>query len=252
MSFCGGIVKGTLWVLNFVLFLGGLAILAAGGFMHYQIKGYEAFFEDGGSKAGIFGMAVGATVALVSFLGCCGLAKSSSCMMKTYGVLIIVLLMAEIGTGIAATIYKEEARDILTKGMKSALDKYKSETTDPATGEALVKVWDATQEGLHCCGVKDYRDWASSTGWNNTNDVPDSCCKDENAEKPLCGNGALKNPTNINTIGCEDALVTEVKENIMYVVWAGMGFGIFQLLLAIVSCVIGKRYGYYEEAQQVV
>lgn len=249
MSFCGGIVKGILWVLNFVLFLGGLAIMAAGGYMHYQIKGYEEFFQDGGSKAGIFGMAVGATVALVSFLGCCGLAKNSSCMMKTYGVLITVLLMAEIGTGIAATIYKEEARDVLTRGMKSALDKYKHNTIDPATGEALVQLWDVTQKGLHCCGVKGYEDWANSTGWNNKNDVPDSCCKEESE---LCGSGAITNQAKINTIGCEDTLVEEVKNNIMYVVWAGMGFGIFQLLLAIVSCVIGKRYGDYHEAQQVV
>lgn len=250
MGFCGSIIKSSLWILNFVLFLGGLAILAAGGYMHYKITyEYGEFFHEDASKAGIFGMAVGATVALVSFLGCCGLSKNSACMLKTYGVLVTVLLIAEIGTGIAATMYKKEAGDIATKGMMSALKKYNSDDLDMGSKLALNKVWDATQEGLQCCGVNEYSDWTQSPGWKNKQDVPDSCCKNKSE---FCGKGAITNQDAIYTVGCAPRLVEEINANVAYVVWAGLGFGLFQVLLIVVSCVIGKKYGYEYEAQQVV
>jgi len=247
MGFCGGIVKTFLFVLNFVLFLGGLLILAAGGYMHYQISSeYGAFFEEGASKAGLFGIGVGVVVTLVSFLGCCGLMKSSSCMLKAYGVMVAVLLIAEIGTGIAATLYKGQAEDILVRGMNSALDKY-SETDE--TRLYIKETWDAAQEGLKCCGVEGYNDWTKSSGWANTQDVPDSCCK---TESKGCGKGAIASPASINQVGCKDTLKDIIKSNIAYVVYVGLGLGFFQIILIIAACVIGKKMGYQEEFMQTV
>merc|ERR1711974_267318 len=113
--------------------------------------------------------------------------KSSSCMLKAYGVMVAVLLIAEIGTGIAATLYKGEAEEILTRGMKSALDKY-SEKDD--TRLYIKETWDAAQEGLKCCGVEGYADWTNSTGWASKVNVPDSCCKTESE-----GCGVMPLPT---------------------------------------------------------
>jgi len=251
MGFCGGIVKTFLFVLNFVLFLGGLLILAAGGYMHYQISSeYGAFFEEGASKAGLFGIGVGVVVTLVSFLGCCGLMKSSSCMLKAYGVMVAVLLIAEIGTGIAATLYKGQAEDILVRGMNSALDKYEAtpSETDP-TRVLIKKTWDEVQESLKCCGVESYNDWTKSTGWANNNDVPDSCCK---TESKGCGKGAIASPASINQVGCKDTLKDIIKTNIQYVVYVGLGLGLFQIILIIAACVIGKKMGYQEEFMQTV
>ena len=82
----------------------------------------------------------------------------------------------------------------MTKGMKSALDKY---NTDDDTRFYIVEAWDAVQEDLQCCGVDGYQDWAKSTGWNNQNDVPDSCCKNQTVG---CGEGTIvDNPTWSNT-----------------------------------------------------
>jgi len=251
MGFCGGIVKTFLFVLNFVLFLGGLLILAAGGYMHYQISSeYGAFFEEGASKAGLFGIGVGVVVTLVSFLGCCGLIKSSSCMLKAYGVMVAVLLIAEIGTGIAATLYKGEAEEILTRGMKSALDKYEASPSETDPTRALIKkTWDATQEGLKCCGVEGYNDWTGSTGWASKVNVPDSCCK---TESEGCGVNAIASPASINQDGCKDTLKDIIKDNISYVVYVGLGLGFFQIILIIAACVIGKKMGYQEEFMQTV
>jgi len=247
MGFCGGVVKVSLWVLNFVLFLGGVLIMAAGGYMHYQIATkYGGSFENEGSKAGYFGVAVGFVVALVSFLGCCGLAKSNSCMMKAYAVLVAVLLIAEVGTGIAAAINKGEAEDLVTKGMKSALDKY---NTDDDTRFYIVEAWDAVQEDLQCCGVDGYQDWAKSTGWNNQNDVPDSCCK---AMTKGCGARSSIDQSNIYTVGCKAVLIQTIKDNRSYAVYAGLGFGLFQIILIIAGCAVGKKMGYDDDFRQAV
>ena len=60
--------------------------------------------DNRGSKAGIAIAVLGALIALVSFLGCCGLCKKSAGMVKLYGICVTVLLLAEIGCGIFAYV----------------------------------------------------------------------------------------------------------------------------------------------------
>jgi len=240
MGFCGGVVKASLWVLNFVLFLGGILIMAAGGYMHYQIATkYGGSFENEGSKAGLFGLAVGFVVAIVSFFGCCGLAKSNGCMMKAYAVLVAVLLIAEVGTGIAAAINKGEADEYVTRGLNSTLDKYNPEDE---TRFYIVEAWDAVQEELHCCGVDGYQDWQSSSGWDSKQDVPDSCCKTKSEN---CGKGA--SVSKIYQEGCKPVLIETIEDNMQYAVYTGLGFGLFQIILIVAACCIGKKMGYEEE-----
>ena len=46
-----------------------------------------------------------------------------------------------------------------------------------------------------CCGIYNYTDWRDNAYYNETNSVPDSCCKNETVK---CGRDGLQNPDKIN------------------------------------------------------
>ena len=69
-----------------------------------QIQSNEEFMDNRGSMAGIAAAALGGVIALVSFLGCCGLCKRNACMVNFYGICVLLLLVAEIGVGVFAYI----------------------------------------------------------------------------------------------------------------------------------------------------
>jgi len=239
MGCCGSLFRGILITLNLVLFAGGLLLVAAGSYLHYQIQSNEEFMDNRGSMAGIAAAVLGGVIALVSFLGCCGLCKRNACMVNFYGICVLLLLVAEIGVGVFAYIKQGEAEAIFNKGMKSSLDKYNTE--DP-TRIAIVEAWDGIQQELECCGVDTFADWKTSSGWDNTNDVPMSCCK---VESEGCGVGS--SPDKIYTGGCKAKIVEQFKTHANYVAYAGVGAGVFQLIAVIVAFCLGKRYGLADE-----
>merc|ERR1711902_16045 len=96
MGCCGSLFRGILITLNLVLFAGGLLLVAAGSYLHYQIQSNEEFMDNRGSMAGIAAAALGGVIALVSFLGVC----------------VLLLLVAEIGVGVFAYIKQGEAEEI--------------------------------------------------------------------------------------------------------------------------------------------
>jgi len=239
MGCCGGLFRVILITLNLVLFLGGCLMIGAGSYLHHQIKNNAEFLENRGSQAGIAAIALGGIIALVSFLGCCGLCKKSSGMIKLYGICVTVLLVAQIGCGIFAYVKRGDADSIFTRGMKSALDKY---DPDDDTRKPLVEAWDALQQDLQCCGVDSYTDWKNSSSWKtgHENDVPKSCCKKESEG---CGDGKISNPgQDIYTKGCKGQMIEQFITHIDVVAGVGVGAGFLQLIIVIAACCLGKKY----------
>jgi len=253
MGFCSNLVKVTLFTLNISMLVVGLALVLLGGLMQSKLDHYADFSEDSNSKAGYYAMGAGAGVALISFLGCCGIMKKNGAMVKVYGTLLLLLLIAEIGAGIAAYVFKDEADTIFNKGMKSALRKYTpeeeielavDEKLKSADLDAIRLIWDETQKGLKCCGVESYRDWQDNQSqWfkKHSGDVPDSCCK---SHAKGCGVSAAADQSKIYTTGCKTEIIKIVEENTAYVVYGGLGFGFLQIILIIAAFAIGKKMGW--------
>jgi len=254
MGFCSNLVKVTLFTLNISMLVVGLALVILGGLMQSKLNHYAEFSEDSNSKAGYFAMGAGAGVAMISFLGCCGIMKKNGAMVKVYGTLLLLLLIAEIGAGIAAYVFKDEADGIFNRGMMSALRKYTPEEEiakldedapeklKSADLDAIRLIWDEAQQGLKCCGVESYTNWQDSRSqWvkKHSGDVPDSCCK---SHAKGCGEGA--DQSKIYTRGCKTEIVKKVEENTAYVVYGGLGFGFLQIILIIAAFAVGKKMGW--------
>ncbi|CAG9822561.1 unnamed protein product [Phaedon cochleariae] len=69
-------------------------------------------------------MAIGAAMFLLSFLGYCGALRESQCMLTTYGILLIVILVLEIAACYLAVFYRASVEKQLKEAFRLVISKY--------------------------------------------------------------------------------------------------------------------------------
>jgi len=157
-------------------------------------------------------------------------------MVVTYGILLLLVLLAQIAAVIAGFVLKDQVKDKITKQMDKDLDDY-----DPAKGDNVANVaWDSTQETFKCCGTSGYMSWENNTILHDLRDVPLSCCK--NNTELNCNKGKLDdpNPTTIFTKGCIDAVDENVKKYMVAVGAVAAAVALLELLGVIFAfCLAG-------------
>ncbi|KAG7301908.1 hypothetical protein JYU34_013327 [Plutella xylostella] len=94
---CGEfIVKYVLFFANLFFALAGLALLGVGAAVQWQVKPLLDVFDGSFEVAPISAMVVGGVVFLIAFFGCCGSLRESNCMLVTYAVFMIMLMILKI------------------------------------------------------------------------------------------------------------------------------------------------------------
>ncbi|XP_023321594.1 tetraspanin-1 [Eurytemora carolleeae] len=195
MGFCDNIVKTFLFITNFLLFLFSCTVLALGIWILVDKPSLVNILDQVESSIPIYDSAVilllfvASAAILISFFGCCGAYKESRCMLGSYFLMILsLLILITIGTVIGIS----QGIDNFSNPLKDTLYKY-----DPTSSRADIKeitgLWDAMQTELHCCGVESARDWSQTnprfdgTGYTEDNGalllgvkVPESCCATSN------------------------------------------------------------------------
>lgn len=222
---CESIAKYLMFLLNIFFFLCGIVVIVLASLFYRTLSDYEYFLGDASVSAGPILIAVGVLITLTSFMGCCGAITEKSCMMYSFGVIMTIILIAEIGVAVAILVFKSDVEEYVRDNMSSNLDKY---TTD----DVVQSAWDGVQEAFDCCGVNNYTDWKDTMRSN----VPDSCCID-----PKEGCGTNYSLDKINREGCLSLLVDEIKNYAIYAGGIGIGFGIFQIVLIGVAFCMGRR-----------
>jgi len=244
MNCCENILKTALFPVNLLIFLCGAAIVTAGAVAHVYLANYDVFMEGQVVASSIVLIAVGVLVVLVAFLGCCGACVENSCMMKTYGALLLVFFICEIGIGVAAYVYKGDVQDWIKDEMNTTIANY----GEPEF-ESVTTSWDIIQPSFGCCGVESYKDWTNgSTTLKAHKAVPASCCKNQKAgeENPNCGYN-MTNKTkdevkdDIYTEGCFSEVKDDLKSDIAIVGGAAIGIAVLQLIVSIVAFFLGRR-----------
>lgn len=112
-------------------------------------------------KSSVVFLVVVAGIALViSFMGCWGAVRESPCLLSSFAVFILLLLVAELVVAALVTKYSGEFESLAADGMLKALHERRD------TGYNAI---DDIQTQLKCCGVRGISDY-------NTTKLPDSCC----------------------------------------------------------------------------
>ncbi|RWS29183.1 CD63 antigen-like protein, partial [Leptotrombidium deliense] len=151
---------------DFVFQICGILLIVFGAQSLHQTTTIREVIDTPDTSA-IFCIVIGVILFLIAFLGCCGAFRENHCMLITFSVIMLVILVIELILGGLVIAFKNEVKDLAREGLTNAMKKYDEGKQNSTYNEVV----DEMQEKLKCCGVNNSADWIS---WNKT--IPASCC----------------------------------------------------------------------------
>jgi len=219
---------------NLLFFLAGCVLIGFGAWSQLEAKDYLNFLGDNYVNTPIFIIIVGGVIFVVAFFGCCGAWKESRCLIYTYAVFLAIILVAQLGAGIAAYMLKGDLNTEVSKKMNSGMEHYQQEGF-----EGVTDTWDIVQKNLQCCGVDAPGDWSLKRPTLFPNGTyPDSCCK--GGQEAACGKDSSK-PKYDN--GCFELFKSEFVDNIATIGGVALGVAALEFVVILLACCLGKRMG---------
>jgi len=231
---CDSMVKYLMVFWNILFTLAGCILIGFGAWSQIAARDYLNFLGENYINTPIFIIIVGGVIFVVAFFGCCGAWKESRCMIYSYAVFLILILIAQIGAGIAAYMLQGDLNTEVTKNMKEGMDNWGKEGFDGVT-----QTWDIVQTKLHCCGVQNDTDWHTERPdiFPQATQTPDSCCKSGHVE------GCGKTEAEKFTEGCFALFETEFVDKIAIIGGVALGVAAVEFLVVLIACCLGKRMG---------
>ncbi|XP_076311969.1 tetraspanin-8-like [Tachypleus tridentatus] len=161
-------MKYIIFTFNFLLWCLGGALFGLG----VWIRTDEDFWEYENNlpvqnyyQATYIVIAVGAIILIISFIGCCGAATESPCLLLTYFITMFVMVILEMAA--AGLVWRassgDKLQEFLTQHIAAEMERQQYD-------ENARRFMDLMQIHLECCGANsmlDYRD----RGWT----IPQSC-----------------------------------------------------------------------------
>lgn len=211
--------KYLLFAFNVLFMVAAVALIVVGALPQFS----DSLFRTGILfKMGIFLIIVGGVAFIVSFFGCCGAIKENRCLLITFAVLLVVILLLCIAATIIGFIYRHKAKETANGIILSAIQEHNNNS-----------VIDKFQKDHSCCGSHNYTDWRNNKHFNRTDSVPDSCCKNETSD---CGKNGLTHPDNINTQGCLSNLQSWFEKKVLIIGAVAAAVALIMVIGIVLSC----------------
>ncbi|KAL7064801.1 hypothetical protein AAHC03_05575 [Spirometra sp. Aus1] len=217
LSVGGSCLKCLVFFFNALVFVGG-GILS--GFGIYLV--IESTKSTSTQTIGVsaFVLAVGLLIFLLGFLGCVGACTENVCMLKTFAVIIGILVILEIIAAILIFVYRGKIKEIAAKGLQYQIDEILSGSN--VVTEETKKALDELQSHLKCCGGEGPGDWQGH--------IPASCC--------ASGSASCSNPY---PQGCAEALYNAVKDKTLAMAIIIVVLAVLELGAIIAACVLAHK-----------
>ncbi|XP_036406611.1 tetraspanin-1-like [Megalops cyprinoides] len=238
---CFGFLKVMMFLFNGIIFLAGGAILGVGVWVKVDsgsLLGVLEEIEDAPAEldqllnVGYLLIAVGGVLLLMGFLGCCGAMKESRCMLLMFFVIVLLVFIAEVAGAIVVLVFQPLAEDLIKKVGDKAVEVIKR---DYGTNSDITGLWNATMDGLDCCGFYDYTDFTHSPFNNITTAYPTECCK--------LGPCTLQNAMRTNATGCFPKLVELIEDNSVILGAVALGIAALEIAAMAVSMSMYRHIG---------
>jgi hypothetical protein len=188
--------------------LAGLILMAGGG---YIISNNANDIIGLSSSIATAAIGIGIVVSLISFLGCFGAANEKGGLLKTYFVLLMILVILQVAIG-AAAYAKRDNIDPLLK------DAWIAGVKSTEGNKTIVQI----QTTFSCCGYESVTDFS----------VPQNCAE----------------LYNFNT-GCREKLKDSLTSSLSTIGGAGIAIGLIELVGLAFSMVLFRRISRKENAQ---
>ncbi|CAB1320034.1 unnamed protein product [Coregonus sp. 'balchen'] len=139
----------------------------------------------------------GIIMTCVSFLGFLGALKENRCLLITFFILLLILMLVELTVACLLLVYETEIDSFLKKDLTDSL-KMSRDSAKGGNSTMNTDDWDIIQTTFQCCGVNNASDWKDK--------APMSCCS-----KSPCD---IKHPVYWEA-GCYDKLSEWFGENFL-------------------------------------
>jgi len=155
---CYKCIKYLMFVFNGLFLLAGLAMVGVGIWLRVDPNGVKKYVESDQSfemlyTASYVLIGVGAVVLVISFLGCCGAIKESSCLLGIFFILILIIFFALVIAAIMLLVSKESVKELVGKVLETEVEKWNKGSAE-AREEMQGGFLDLVQTNFHCCGNK--------------------------------------------------------------------------------------------------
>jgi len=173
-------IKYTLFVFNFIFVAVGIFLTTVGIIPLNNGFRYLTLIDTGSFTAPpkLF-IAIGVIMFVIAFLGCCGAYAENHSMIMAYSVLVGLILILQLGVGIAALTLQDDLENVAQEGLMKTLKQFHNKSVPDV--KDIRSSWNLLQSELKCCGVSGYKDWKGtfipeSPATDNDTLVPSSCC----------------------------------------------------------------------------
>ena len=225
-----------------VVLLFGLAVSAVGVWALQSQKSYFVI-TDGNTeltRLPVSMIVAGIFVSLLAVLGVLGgiftKTMSGSILLAVFSFVLVLLIVSEIGAGAAAIQFREEIEERYIESALLSLMYYEGSRNDSSN---TAEEWDNFQEKHSCCGARNFTSYRE-VFYNNT--VPRSCCINT-TDLPKCDE-ARRNVTaetasgSIFTLGCPEAVVKQLKDNLISLAVVAIVIGSAQFIGVAMACCV--------------
>ncbi|XP_041072768.1 tetraspanin-10-like [Carcharodon carcharias] len=234
-----GCIKYIMFLFNFMFTILGYLMLGIGvwGLLDKESLDLDRINNLSTDPMLVF-VVVGLVVGTLSFSGCLGALRENQCLLKFFTAGILILVSAEIMSGIMVYVLRDRIEQYLQNGMILGVKRYQD---DPD----LRFIMNEIQQGFKCCGVESYQDWQLNLYFNCSSPgvhacgAPASCCinPQENGMvmNSQCGFGTLhmEEVTAQNYIylrGCISRLISWLTSNVGSISTFGVILMVIQVL----------------------
>ncbi|XP_036107948.1 tetraspanin-8 [Molossus molossus] len=232
MAGVSGCIKYSMFVFNFLFWLCGILILALAIWIRVSKDGQE-FISKGESGMNPYVavdilIAVGATIMILGFLGCCGAMRESRCMLLLFFIGLLLILLLQVAAGIVGATFKSESEHILNETLQKNVELL-SGTDDNAKAfqNTLIKF----QKEFQCCGLLNgAADWGTNY---------ESCkCPDQSNTSCTIYEGQLvyKQP-------CVSFIKDLIKKHAIIIIGIAFGLAVIEILGLVFSMVLFCQIG---------
>lgn len=123
MDGCGRCMKYSLFFVNLVIFIGGVAIIGLATWALLDKVPWigELVGNDLLTGAIYVLLVAGIIVALTSFFGCLGASREVKCMLLTYFIIVFLLFVTILIGGVLAYVFREKLMNTLEREMSSSM-----------------------------------------------------------------------------------------------------------------------------------
>ncbi|XP_076847919.1 tetraspanin-1-like [Brachyhypopomus gauderio] len=239
---CSGLLKTFMFIFNGVIFLAGAAILAVGIWVTVDsssMLGVLSHIEDAPpelaqlANVGYLLIAIGAVLALMGFLGCCGAVTESKCMLLTFFIIVLIIFIAEVAGAIVVLVFQPLAKELLMTVNEKFVESIRK---DYGRDEGFTKLMNETMTQLKCCGYNNYTDFTGSPFETRNNTYPETCCNNLTTCSPSAAASASK-------VGCFNAVVKFIEDNTTLIGGVALGIAALEIAAMVVSMVLYNNIG---------